>query len=195
MHCVQREDAGFAEVRTEAPVAGAAPGSLAGLAELVPSVSSTAECWSPDTSGLTAVWTDVWQHSVLSMLLKGPELALRQKQEISFLINRNQTQQDWGWHCEELELLVWQQALKEMGWQTKGYVWVRFYKAGALIHLLVPLRKLRILSVRESEDYWWQLELDIIKCSLTEHSCGGITVQNLRTMLSLFPHLNGIKEL
>lgn len=55
MHCVQREDAGFAEARTKAPVAGAAPGSLAGLAEPVPSISYTAECRSPDTSGLTAV--------------------------------------------------------------------------------------------------------------------------------------------
>lgn len=55
MHCVQREDAGFAEARTKFPVAGAAVGSLAGLVELVASISYTAECRSPDTSGLTAV--------------------------------------------------------------------------------------------------------------------------------------------
>jgi len=39
MHCVQRDDAGFTEGGTKAPVDGAVLGSLASLVELEPNIS------------------------------------------------------------------------------------------------------------------------------------------------------------
>ena len=58
---------------------------------------------------------------------------------------------------------------------------------------------LLVIAVCEQQDHSGTSLGILDKCkgersSLIEQSCGGITVQNLRTLLSLFPHLNGKKK-